>query len=250
MPIITSTPYRTTYQQVVLADNPVGYWRKGDAGSTLADSSGNGFDGTYNNSPALVSGLINDPDGARSYVSASSQTATVPDDPALRPGANADMTIECWINLPDVDQLAGIVGKREVGPNREGWALTVSDNLAGDTAGKEIHFYYFEKFSGLGFSRVNVNSTAAIADGNTHHIVVTVDADAVVQKATLYVDGNIPGQSSGQAGPYPTIDNTDPITFGFTPNHGTFLDGTVDEVAYYNYVLPQSRIQAHYNKGI
>jgi len=48
------------YRDVVLADNPAGYWRLGEASDTVtSDETTNNLDGTYNGSPTLgVAGAL------------------------------------------------------------------------------------------------------------------------------------------------------------------------------------------------
>jgi hypothetical protein len=55
------------YESVVLAKQPVGYWRLGEQlGPTAVDTSGFGFDGTYIGNPTLgqAGALVNDQDTA------------------------------------------------------------------------------------------------------------------------------------------------------------------------------------------
>src|SRR5690349_13621690 len=68
-----------TYQQVVLADSPLAYWRFGESAGTVADdiSAGGGANADYTNGPTLgVAGLLGgDTDTAVAFSRAADQYA-------------------------------------------------------------------------------------------------------------------------------------------------------------------------------
>src|SRR5204863_6937374 len=84
------------YPAAVLADQPAGYWRLGEAaGTTATDASGNHLDGTYQGNVTLgVPGaLVGDTDSAADFAGG---VLTVPDAPGLRPAQ--ELTVEAWVN--------------------------------------------------------------------------------------------------------------------------------------------------------
>jgi hypothetical protein len=84
------------YQDEVLADAPVGYWRMNEAsGTTLLDSSGANRHGTYAGGYTLFqqSGIGNS--GAMVYFNGTSGYASVPHDNAFN--LTGDFTLEAWV---------------------------------------------------------------------------------------------------------------------------------------------------------
>ena len=96
-------PVRADYMSVVLADNPVSYYRLGEAGGPTAnDSSGNGNNGAYAASGVTygVSGaLVGDPNTA---VALNGSTGDVTTPNVL----GNDFTLELWMKTT-VPSLAG-----------------------------------------------------------------------------------------------------------------------------------------------
>src|SRR5262245_3053 len=85
-----------SYSQVGLADGPIGYWRLQESGMTsAADSSGNGFVGTYSGSYTqhLAGPLIGTVDYAVDFDGVTSQVHI----PWMMLTGNAARTMEAWI---------------------------------------------------------------------------------------------------------------------------------------------------------
>lgn len=234
-------PQGTSYEKIILGDGPIAYWRLGDVGGTAADSSGNGLDGTYTNSPTLVSGIVssNFGDGAHQFVSASNQIVTVADDPLLDPGAG-DFTMECWFSMSDVVRTNWYMGKRVSGDDQYG--MLVTGDFAG-TAGKKILVAYND--AALVYRQTITN--ADVIDGGIHHIVSTFNASTGA--ITIYVDGSSVAVTTNNSGVIPTISNSAQFRIGNATGSGAFLDGTVDEVALYNYELTPNQVARHYVSG-
>ncbi|HEV3260444.1 MAG TPA: hypothetical protein VG013_26550, partial [Gemmataceae bacterium] len=83
------------YMQTVLADNPAGYWRLGEAsGTTASDSSGNGHNGTYMGGVTLgqPGAIAGDPNTSVAFNGTNGivDTSFVPN--------VLSFTIEAWVN--------------------------------------------------------------------------------------------------------------------------------------------------------
>lgn len=95
----------------------------------------------------------------------------------------------------------------------------------------------------------SVAATTPIADGLPHHIVVVIQDDtrgtAFGGTLALYKDNALV-----QTITYPSYFATAAGNFEINQsrNSRTNLVGTIDEIAYYRYALPASRIEAHYTK--
>jgi hypothetical protein len=203
----------------VLADGPVAFWRLGDAGgTTAADSSGNGYSGTY------VGDATPDPDsptndgaalfnGQESYV-------TVPYAPALEP---SQFTIEAWVDFQDnssaaFESIINIAGYR------------LYENNAGELA-----------FATL----ANYNpATAPLEPGVWNFVVATLDS-AGSNTASLYVNGVLMDSSQGLG---QVTQDGQPLEIGasFSTRQTTTWQGGICEVALYNKILTPVQIQAQF----
>ena len=152
---------KQTYAETVLADDPAGYWRKGEApgSKTLVDSSGHANNGVYLNGVTLgVPGaLTGDPDTAASYDGVN-DIGRVPDSNSLDVGAS--LTLEGWIKRSSTTKSHQMFLK-----GRNGLQLVVM----GAGSGNRV-FLRKANVSTLARSQGGVP-----ADGESHHIVATVD---------------------------------------------------------------------------
>jgi hypothetical protein len=216
------------YQDEVLADNPVAYYRfEETTGTTAIDSSGNGNDGTYNNgvtlgatgAPAL--GRAGGFDGVDDFVSTARTVST-------------DFTLEMWV-ISTAPSLTGT-------DSYEGNGL-----LWSDVGGGANDFTMAILNNGLSFfagdSGSTVTSANAINDGRWHHLVVT---RAMGGSTQIYVDGILRGTMPSGNSP---LDANPAIMIGGNVLDNRYFNGLVDEVAYYPSVLSAARIQAHFLAG-
>lgn len=61
MPLIALSPRRrASYQSLILADNPIAYWRGNDTSGPLVDVSGNGFSATENGAAATLDEFVDE----------------------------------------------------------------------------------------------------------------------------------------------------------------------------------------------
>ncbi|HEY1119879.1 MAG TPA: LamG-like jellyroll fold domain-containing protein [Acidimicrobiales bacterium] len=218
-----------TYASEVLADSPVGYWKLDEtSGTTAADSSGNGRDGTYNGSPSLASralngvlGAVSDFDGTNDYV----------DLPAM-PTAAA-RTIEAWAVFDALTAYAAIVG--------EGYSGSSPDVELGIGCGLSNGSTNLEgaEFSGSwGGASGSAPSTATL-----HHVVATHDGSTV----RLYLDG-----TEVASGSKARINGSEHWLIGAKldyPTSGPYFNGAIGHVAIYSTALSSTRVAAHYTAG-
>lgn len=225
-----------TYEQEVLMDDPVGYWRLGEpVGATTAkDSSGHGVGGTYEGGVTLaVKGAIaNDPDTAASFDGTSGY---VDMGQVFQFAGNAVCSFEAWV-MPTVNgNYQGILSRSDQnGPPSQGYLLFVepsSDPL-----------YSFQRVEDS--SKQGIESTGEAATGVWAHLVLTYDGTT----ATFYMNG----QQQATATMATSIGgaSSDFVLAVEAGGETEFLTGALDEVAVYDTVLPAARVQAHYNVGI
>jgi hypothetical protein len=222
----------TTYADNVLADHPVVYLRLGDSALDVAKNERPTGNGKYTGTSTMLgnAGLIaGDPDKAVRLQNKG--RIAVPLVPGLFVG-KAPYTIEAWIALDAPDGAVPtqwIVGREDVTNPRFGASLLV------DGAGVAM-----ERWANQDASRVNGSKPRF--DG-PNHVVGTFDGTTI----QIWVDG-VPGPVASS--PQDIPDNAFPTVIGSQSSQLTgFLQGSIDEVALYDYVLSPARIMAHARVG-
>ena len=238
--IIMPTPaISPPYETVVLADNPVAYWRLGESvGPTAVDEIGP-FNGTYIGSPTLgVAGLLTgdadtavDFDGSTQYVSVANPTNLAT--------SGAPFSVEAWVNFNTIapSTFPTIMKLKSNGVNA--WTLFgASTSPAGYD---DISFGAADTF---GIYRFQVPPTFEL---NIHHIVVTYNGlgATTIGNYNAYVDGAPSALSPGSG--LAAITNVTELGHATAPT--SFFGGTLDEVAIYNAELSPGQVLTHYNAG-
>jgi RHS repeat-associated protein len=212
----------TSYQATVLQDSPAGYWRLGErSGLSAADASGHGLTGSYLNAITLGAqgALSGDPDTAVSLDGAD-DSVSVPDAAALHVADT--FTLEAWITLGQSSSQA-IVGK---GTNGYVLRVTSAGLLTLDKEG----------------TGVIASATTAISTASWHYVAATKSGSSV----HLYLDGNdVTGSVTNQT----IVDTTSALSIGGPSSAGSYLKGSIDEVALYAAALTGPRIVAHNAAG-
>lgn len=221
----------SAYSSLVLGDGPRGYWRLGEAGYPINDSTANGLNFASGSHGGASIGF--------------SHASLIPSDPAngavvfpvgwLAQGSNLAavdvrdvFTMEAWVQLLQLVNTAG---------------QTVYTNWYGTNCMRINTANKLELWADY-YGPVVCASTVAINDLLPHHVVVTKNGSAV----HLYMDG---------------VDVTGTVTnYTFTSAPGWMGIGTdasgasgnpanmvMDEVAIYPVALSQAQVLAHYHSG-
>lgn len=208
-----------SYVQTVLSDSPVSYWRMEETSGTAAADVKGANAGTYTGSPTLgQDGLVHDGAKAPRFVSGSNKV-TVASSASLSP--TSAITVEAWVRIEDVPPSY----------RRMAWKGTSAYQLRLDGTNETNRFSFFVSIGGALEPRASGGSVPTV--GSVHHLVGTYDGATV----RLYVDGALVGQQN-RTGAIDT--NSNPFEIASTWN------GSVDEVAVYNYALSATRVTAHY----
>ncbi|MCX6117436.1 MAG: LamG domain-containing protein, partial [Proteobacteria bacterium] len=214
-----------SYQGVVLADSPIGYWRMGEtSGTTVIDSSGNGMNGTYINSPTLsVAGHITGDSNTAITLNGSTQYATVSHSSTAITGA---MSAEAWYRSSNV-----AIGEQQI----------LSKFPGGDTN------YYFGIYQSKVELAVTGNqykqSTSTLSNNTLYHLVATYDLSNV----RFYINGILDATVPLTVTP---VSSGSLLNIARYSGGNSYVFGTLDEVGLYNYTLSPTQIANHYNAGI
>ena len=220
------------YAGAVMADAPVGYWRLGETGFTVLDTSGNARSGSHavsvttsTTQPGGVTGDNAAPfDGATEFVSVAHNAAF---------NLTGDLTVEAWASLTTYANYAFLVTK------------DTSNGAAANTFEMRV-----TPSGGLEFLQYTASGTQSVASPAGQvprqmwcHFVATKAGTAV----TLYVNGR--QVQTGTISATGVTTNTLAVLLGTRDDRYSYVTGAMDEVALYATALPAARVQAHYNAG-
>lgn len=238
-----------SYASTVLASTPTAYWTMDDiSGTTMLDSSGNGYNGTYSGPITLgINGaLFANPNRAVYSSGATSIYSTVLDQAALNPGAG-EYAIEFWMGSTSGSVQLPFAKNNATSPNYDGPTVIFNQNTANQGSGGVFQFR--ERDGGSSSTAFKVASTTlGLNDGRWRHYVAQ---RRQVSPGTYALEIYVNGANVGSTTLSTVIDhstNTSPIKIlgGNTFNIG--MNGSIDEIAYYvGKALTPTEILAHYN---
>jgi hypothetical protein len=226
------------YSTAVLGDSPVGYWRLNDTSTTAVDLGSGGNNGTYmttgggtytQNQPGPLTGSVSTTfTGGHSlggYIS-------IPTFNAVPTGPNS-FSYEAWVKPTTNAATLGIIGYGTVSATNQFNGFRFNGS-----GGNSILSNYFWN------NDLNILAFSPLA-GSWHHVVATWDGS--VRK--MYVDGMLIGFDLS------VRPNFDPVAGNFNIGFDNSVDqnyfqGSLSEVALYNYALTPSQIQSHLSAGI
>ena len=210
------------YASTVLADNPSGYWRFGEAsGSTAGNEIAGGLSGTYSQATLGSAGALANDSNTAAGLSGAAALVTIASHSAVDLGGGP-FTIELWLKRSRTNQEEIVVAK-----GTGGYEVRIAKNG-------------FVEFGQGGGKRIAI-SNVKISDTTTwHHLVVTRDgANAVIFVDAINVTGRVTPQTLSGTGA--------PLVFGAADGSG--FNGWIDEAAVYGTALTAGRVLAHYQAG-
>jgi autotransporter-associated beta strand protein len=232
------------YQNEVLGDNPVVFYRFNDIGAAAADTSVNGNAGTYFNSPTQnVLGLGISSDSAVMFNGTNQHlSSTATEFGSMMATSSFEFVFKSSTAFPTNKMT--LAGEFNTG-FATGFQINLNEDAQGNAAPVANSVRFFLRANdAVGVGAAFVNSS--ILDGNYHHLLFTYNSSTSADRVQAYVDG-VPqtvtfGTGAMQSGGTPT-NFTD---LGFNPafaarqNRATtdsFFSGTFDEAALYNSTL-------------
>lgn len=219
-----------TYDEVIQASNPIGYWRLEElTGSTATDSAGTN-DGTFIGSaklgePSLLSSNWN---YATEFTGSNYVSIPAPQGGPL--DNLAAISIEAWINMDSLsDEM--IVGRYKGSTNKDVQLHLLNGSV---------------KWRTWPLSSASVETT--VQTGVTYHIVATYDGTTwKIYKNGVLQDTATSSETIGTSSePWHIAADADAAAGG---SMGNYLNGTVDDVAIYNYAMDAQTVLEHYNSG-
>lgn len=210
------------YAAEVLADSPLAYWRLGEAsGTTAADSTSNGRNGTYNGPTLGVPGAIGDGNTAASF-DGTNDNVTVP---STGLDAGNVFSVEAWVKGSKSTGDRTIVSRWH-GASTQRWVVGVNSATGIVTV--------FVRTSGY----PSVSHTTDVLDGAWHHVAFVRTGTQQV----LYVDKVAASMSDSG-----TVQAGANLAIGSKVDNSEWWAGQVDEVAVYGTALSSTRVAAHYD---
>jgi len=226
-----------SYQDTILSYSPVAYWRMDDtSGSTMTDSSGNGYNGSYVNTPTLNStSLLNiDPGNPSVAFNGTNEYATRAHNVAFNA---TQFTVLAWIkadSLPSADWTT-IMQKSSTQFDYDGWGMRITPSGA---VGMTVHQGGVDKTTYSSGGRVKV--------GGTYFIAWVVSSTGL----RVYIDGVQRANNATYSGNADTNSGGIVIGFAGTGPADPYFHGTIDELTFIGSALSEANIQSIYEIGI
>jgi hypothetical protein len=213
----------SAYAAAVLADNPLAYYRLGEAsGTTILDSSGNGRSGTLAAGTLGAASLLPSDPG---NTAVTNPTINIPD------GAWMDTnqaTVKARVKFTAAhDTTNGDAIVSRYGSGSTSWLLwrNTTNHLAAQIS--------------VGGTARNVAATATVVTNQTYEVGFTYDGATLL----LYVDG---AQAASLTVAGAILQGTQAIELGrYSASDATKMPGVLDEVAIWGTALSGSRMSAH-----
>jgi len=152
---------------------------------------------------------------------------------------NDSFSVECWFATNNSVNSMALVSREQSASPYRGWLLWT---LAG-----RVRFYLANLWPN---NTIDLYTTSAgLADGQWHHVVLTYDGSSNASGVNIWVDGA--NQSLGIV--HDTLNQTTinlaTPTIGARNSSGTYFDGLIDEVVLYNRELTAEDVAYRYNNG-
>lgn len=211
------------------------------AGTSSADLAGVSNTGTHFNNPTPVPGEVDGAlnfDGVDDYVEAADHSELNFD--------TGDFSIDAWITADNVSGIRPIVEKRSALPTHGYSFFLYNGNLylqLADASGTDDYCT-----SAPTSSCTNYGTAVFVADGNWHHVAVTVTRNDTAG-IRFYVDGALAATENPASRPG-SLTNSAPFRIGNkTIDGNSVFKGTIDELELFNRALSDAEISSIWAAG-
>ncbi|MEE3218841.1 MAG: LamG domain-containing protein, partial [Planctomycetota bacterium] len=233
------------YEQLILADRPVAYWRCNASGSNEAINSGaagKSATGAYRSEVEFVDGLPGTAGKAAKFNGRNTHIQV----PMIKALQLDTLSIEFWFKTTQKFDNAFWRGSAAFltiatsGDGSSDFTINAASTKRGEDQGRIL---VCTGPAGTGRDNYLLSpSDYRLNDGRWHHVVA---ARTFAGEKHLYIDGRIAASSPDVGG---RISSDRPLQIGGEQHHpgGRYLDGVMDEIAIYPHILSAERIAAHY----
>lgn len=235
-------PPSLSYQQLILSHEPTAYWRMDDEDDPIFDMVG-GYHGTAFGTPTYGAqgALSNDPSTAISFDGAM-EYMEVPHHVDLNP-QSSEYAIEFWLKWSSTPSYGIVFGKFNFTSPFPGPTIFVDYSNA--TASRSPGIISFRDSASAGYY---INSASnSLNDGVYRHFVCQRVNDGGTWKLQLWINGTLDVQQNIS---FIDLTNSNPIYIMGRPSGVQVVNGTIDELAYYNgKTLTPEQIVEHFETG-
>lgn len=235
--VTVTTTSGEVYADVVMADDPVAYFRFNDVGPDAFDEVSQSMRGTTVGAVGFEFAGAFEPESGKGIVMYVPGAIEIADVTGLEWSGTQAFTVEAWINIAEEDQVPGTVGRiftREIDgvPPPSGWFLGISI----PTVNADFAEVIWERRPDL-LPGATITAPNVATEGFRHLVGRYVDG-----RLALYLDGvqvmDVPADGPLAA--------SGPIRIGAGPELVAPYAGQVDEVAFYDHALTELQIQHHF----
>jgi len=207
---------------------PYAWWHLNEAaGANIADSSGNGRNGTTVGSPSWVAAKLNN-----GLQTTGTQYGNMGDIASFE--RTIPFSVEMWIKTASTGTL---IGRRENSAPYRGWDIMFS--------GGNLYFYFANTTVS---NMISVYTTFALGDNAWHHVVVTYDGSSNASGVNIYIDGALKSKTTQYNTLSATAITTTYLHLGARAG-ANYLNGTYDEVVIYSTAISAANVTERYNSG-
>ena len=221
------------YTALVMADNPMAFWRLDETNGTTAFDAAGAHDGAYSGSMTRGAGGAL-PKVADFCVHFTGGGVQVPYTPVLNP--NGAFSVEFWANPDTTSTYVPMASQYRAGSARDGWAFY--DYNDGNS-------WELQLGNANGVSHYAYNGPPAPQAGTWYQVCMVWDGTNTL---SLYSENNLVGRNTTVANGGTYVPNSvNPLVIG-QRNDGNFaFHGLMADVAVYNYALTQTQISNHWS---
>lgn len=226
-----------TYEEYVTSLSPIAWYKLDEtSGTTASDSSGNGYNGIYNNNPTLGQNSLITSDTTGKSVLFNGTNQNVSEATANFRSGDTSGSISVWFNTSNTTQSNTIFSS--YGTNQYGVQIFIA-------SGGQIQLWQISNDGG------NINGPGAnpnVNNGETHHLVITSNGS----EYEFYLDG-VSVWSGGDGDWLGDTPNRTHFSLGSLVEYGAaaqFFDGTLDDIVLFDRPLTPLEVQNIYNKSV
>lgn len=216
----------------------VAYTFDNDSGTTVTDSSGNGYDGSWSGTAAYATGIHGDAahvsttSGAQNFITIPRNSDTT---------LSGSMSVEFWYKENSASEDAAIFGNEDWASSKNTGVLLFNNNT-NDTSKSATSL-----MANVGNGSAADKSPGLVETvGGWNYIAFVVDSS--VNTYLVYVNGQLVATEAWSAS---SLDSGLPFRIGQdgTGAYAQPLDGLVDDFDYYNSVISPGQVLANYLVG-